>query len=314
MNIKNYDVAVLIPCYNEETTVAKVVRDFRAALPDSRIIVCDNNSTDRTAAVARDAGAVVVSESLRGKGNAVRRLFSDVDADIYVLVDGDDTYDAPSALALIAHLLREGLDMVNAERHTNKEAAYRKGHRMGNTLLTALISAIFGWRFKDILSGYRVFSRRFVKSFPALSTGFEIETELTVHALELRMPVAELRTPYKERPDGSSSKLRTFHDGIKILKTIAILVKEERPLRFFSAIALLLVTTSVILGIPVIKTYIEIGLVPRFPTAILATGLMILSFLSFTSGLVLESVTLSRREMKRMHYLGIKSIFSLGHK
>jgi len=228
--------AVLIPCYNEEATIATVVRDFKKALPCSIVYVYDNNSTDRTVETARKAGAVVRRESLQGKGNVVRRMFADVEADVYVLVDGDDTYNAASAPLLIQEMVDGCYDMVNAARRTERERAYPRGHKFGNAMLTGLVSFIFGNRFKDILSGYRIFSRRFVKSFPALSTGFEIETELTVHALELRMPVTETPTPYKERPEGSFSKLSTFRDGFRILKTITILVKEEKPLHFFAVV------------------------------------------------------------------------------
>ena len=296
-------VAVLIPCYNEEAAVGRVVKDFRAALPDAVIYVYDNNSRDRTALVAAEAGAIVRHESLQGKGNVVRRMFADVEADVYVMVDGDDTYHAASAPALIHRLLSEHLDMVNAARVTQVEAAYRPGHRFGNLMLTSLVSFVFGRRTADMLSGYRVFSRRFVKSFPTLVAGFEIETELTVHALELRMPIAEVATPYKDRPPGSVSKLSTFKDGFRILFMIGKLVKEERPLEFFSFAALLLALLSMALAAPIFMTYLETGLVPRLPTAILSMGLMILAFLAIACGLILETVTRGRREMKRMAYL-----------
>lgn len=298
-------VAVLIPCYNEEVTISTVVRDFQLALPEARIFVYDNNSSDHTAMKAREAGALVQFERRSGKGNVVRRMFSDIDADIYVLVDGDDTYHAGSARNLIQTLLDQNLDMVNASRVSNSTEAYRFGHQLGNKLLTSIVAMIFENRFTDMLSGYRVFSRRFVKSFPALSTGFEIETELTVHALELRMPVDEVPTPYKDRPEHSESKLRTYSDGLRILRTIAKLVKDEKPLLFFSVIALLFATVSVLLGVPIIAEYFRTGLVPRFPTAILASALMILSFLSFLSGLILDTVTHGRQELKRMFYLRI---------
>lgn len=296
-------VAVLLPCYNEEAAIGQVVRDFRAALPAARIYVYDNASSDRTADVAREAGATVVHEGLRGKGNVVRRMFADVEADIYVLADGDDTYDASAAPRLIEQLCRDQLDMVNAARANASQEAYRRGHRFGNQLFTTLVSSLFGKRFGDILSGYRVFSRRFVKSFPALAKGFEIETELTVHALELRMPVAETVTPYKERPEGSESKLNTFRDGFRILRTIIRLAKEERPLAFFSVAAALLAAGAVTLAIPLFVTYFETGLVPRLPTAVLVCALMVLAFLSLASGLILDSVSLGRREIKRLHYL-----------
>ena len=299
-------IAVLVPCYNEAAAIDKVVRDFRAALPRATIYVYDNDSTDDTAAVARAAGAVVRRETNRGKGNVVRRMFADVEADIYVLVDGDDTYEAAAAPRLVAKLLAEQLDMINGSRvDTGVDAAYRPGHRLGNQMLTGIVAVIFGNRFSDMLSGYRVLSRRFVKSFPALAAGFEIETELTVHALELRMPIAEVPTRYKERPPGSVSKLRTVRDGWRILMTILALVKEERPMPFFSAISGVLALLAIILAIPLFVTFAETGLVPRFPTAILSTGLMLLAFLSLACGMILDTVTLSRREQKRMRYLEI---------
>jgi glycosyltransferase involved in cell wall biosynthesis len=298
-------VAVLLPCYNEEHAIAAVVRDFRDALPGATVYVYDNNSSDRTREIARAAGAIVRIETLQGKGNVVRRMFADVEADVYVLADGDDTYDAASAPALVRALLDEHLDMVNARRVSEIDGAYRRGHRLGNALLTTMVARIFGDRFRDLLSGYRVFSRRFVKSFPALASGFEIETELTVHALELRMPTAEIDAPYKDRPDGSVSKLRTYRDGLRILRTIILFVKEERPLAFFSTIFVFLAALSVFLSVPIVITYMNTGLVPRLPTAVLATGTMLLGFLSLVCGLVLDTVTLGRREAKRMRYLDI---------
>lgn len=298
-------VAVLVPCYNEAVTIGRVVQDFRQALPDATVYVFDNNSTDATMQEAARAGAVVRSEPLQGKGNVVRRMFSDIEADVYVLVDGDDTYDASAAPELIRMLDAQSLDMVNGARVTDIKKAYRPGHVLGNRMLTGMVQRIFGKRIGDLLSGYRVFSRRFVKSFPALSTGFEIETELTVHALELRMPIAEHPTRYKDRPPGSTSKLRTLHDGLRILKTIAILLKEERPLQFFSALFALLFLASLTLAWPVVTEYLATGLVPRVPTAILATGTMLLAFHCLFSGLVLDTVTHGRREMKRMAYLAI---------
>ncbi len=298
-------VAVLLPCYNEQEAIGKVVRDFRQALPEAMVYVYDNNSRDETRARAAAAGAVVRSETQQGKGFVVRRMFADVEADVYVLVDGDDTYHAPSAPLLVERLLAEQLDMVVGRRVTEIEQAYRPGHRLGNRLLTGVVARVFGDRFKDILSGYRVFSRRFVKSFPALTKEFEIETELTVHALELDMPIAEVDTPYKDRPAGSVSKLRTYRDGVRILTAILVLFKEERPLAFFGLAGLALAVLALGLGYPVLTEYLRTGLVPRFPTAILATGLMILAFLSFTSGLVLETVTRGRKELKRLAYLTI---------
>ena len=298
-------IAVLIPCYNEELAVPQVVADFRRVLPDATLYVYDNNSKDRTAEVARAAGACVRTETLQGKGNVVRRMFADIEADIYVLVDGDATYDAASAPKMIQALLEGPLDMVNGARVTDIKKAYRPGHRFGNWMLTSMVAWIFGNRFSDILSGYRVMSRRYVKSFPALSAGFETETELTVHALELRMPIAEISTPYKDRPEGSVSKLSTFRDGFRILWTILVLVKEERPMQFFSLLAFLLASAASVLIVPIIIGFLETGLVPRLPTAVLSMGLMILGFLSLTCGLVLDTVTRGRREMKRMRYLNI---------
>jgi glycosyltransferase involved in cell wall biosynthesis len=298
-------IAVLVPCLNEEVAIPKVVADFRQALPDALIFVYDNGSTDRTCEVARAAGAIVRREPLRGKGNVVRRMFADIEADIYVLVDGDDTYDAASAPAMVQRLIDDSLDMVNGAREEKSEAAYRRGHRFGNRLLTGLVARFFGERLGDMLSGYRIMSRRFVKSFPALATGFETETELTVHALELRMPIAEVMTPYRERPPASASKLRTIPDGIRIMRLIMRLVREERPLEFFSLVAGLLAVLSVLLGLPVVFEYLRTGLVPRLPTAVLAMGLMLLGFLSLACGLILSTVTRGRMEAKRLHYLDI---------
>ena len=296
-------VAVLVPCFNEETAVAKVVADFRAALPAATVYVYDNNSTDHTAEVARSAGAVVRREARQGKGNVVRRMFADVDADVYVLVDGDATYDAPSARAMIDRLLDERLDMVVAARVEEGEAAYRRGHRTGNRLLTGFVASVFGSSFTDILSGYRAFSRRFVKSFPVLSSGFEIETELTVHALELELAVAELPTPYYARPEGSVSKLSTWRDGLRILMIIVNLHRAGQPLTFFSGIGIAFAIASIGLAIPIFITYFEDGIVPRIPTAILSTGLMLLAFLALVAGLVLDTVTRGRRETKLLAYL-----------
>jgi glycosyltransferase involved in cell wall biosynthesis len=296
-------VAVLVPCFNEEAAVATVVADFRKALPAAGIFVYDNNSTDRTAEVARAAGAEVRSERRQGKGHVVRRMFADIDADIYLLVDGDATYDAPSAPRMIEALVNDHLDMVVGFRVDQSTAAYRPGHRTGNWMLTRFLSAVFGQAFKDMLSGYRVFSRRFVKSFPVLSDGFEIETELSVHALELALPVAEIETPYYARPEGSVSKLNTWRDGFRILGTILKLYRSEKPLKFFTAIGIVLALLSIGLAIPVIITYLEVGLVPRLPTAVLSMGLMIVAILSVSSGLVLDTVTRGRREMKLLAYL-----------
>jgi glycosyltransferase involved in cell wall biosynthesis len=282
-----------------------VIADFRRHLPDALIFVYDNGSTDRTSEVAQAAGAIVRREPLKGKGNVVRRMFADIEADIYVLVDGDDTYDAASAPALIERLIEDSLDMVNGAREEKSEAAYRRGHRFGNRMLTGMVAYFFGERMSDMLSGYRIMSRRFVKSFPALSTGFETETELTVHALELRLPIAEVMTPYRERPPASSSKLRTIPDGIRIMRLIVRLVREERPLEFFSGMAVLLAILSIVLAVPVIGDYLRTGLVPRLPTALLSTGLMLISFLSLACGLILSTVTRGRMEAKRLKYLSI---------
>src|SRR6478609_3462101 len=296
-------LAVLIPCFNEETAIARVIAGFRAELPEATIYVYDNNSTDNTLEVARAAGAVVRRETHQGKGLVVRRMFADVEADIYVLVDGDATYDACSVRAMIARQMEERLDMVVAARVEQEADAYRPGHRMGNRLFTGFFAAVFDATFTDILSGYRVFSRRFVKSFPVLSRGFEIETELSVHALELDLPVGEVPTPYYARPQGSSSKLSTWRDGLRILLTIVGLYRSERPLSFFSALGIALAAVSFVLSVPIFVTYFEEGIVPRLPTAILSTGLMLLACLSIVAGLVLDTVTRGRREMKLIAYL-----------
>jgi glycosyltransferase involved in cell wall biosynthesis len=301
----NIEVAVLIPCRNEAATIAKVVSDFRSALPDARIYVYDNASTDATADEAHRAGAIVRYELQAGKGNVVRRMFADIEADVFVLVDGDDTYDAAVAPALIERLLDGGLDMVNASRVAACQDAYRLGHRLGNRFFNAVVACVFGKRVTDMLSGYRVFSRRFVKSFPLLSTGFEVETELTVHALELRLPVSEVPITYRERPQGSTSKLHTYRDGLRILIMILRLIKEEKPLQFFSFFFVVLTVAAIAIEIPILITYLETRLVPRFPTAILGTGMMLLAFLSLTCGLILDTVTRGRIELKRLQYLSI---------
>ena len=298
-----YRIAVLVPCFNEEAAISKVVKDFRAALPAATVFVFDNNSTDKTAEIARAAGAEVFEEKHRGKGFVVRRMFADVDADIYVLVDGDATYDAPSVRRMIGRLIDGQLDMVVGTRVDHGKVAYRTGHRAGNRILSGFVAWVFGPSFNDMLSGYRVFSRRFVKSFPVLSGGFEIETELTVHALELGLPVEEIETPYYARPEGSSSKLSTGRDGFRILLTIANLYRAERPLPFFSVLGLIAGLVSIGLAVPIVITFLETGLVPRLPTAVLATGLMLLAFLCGAVGLVLDTVTRGRREMKLLAYL-----------
>ena len=296
-------IAVLLPCYNEEAAIAQTVAGFRAALPGAQIYVYDNNSSDRTSEVARGAGAIVRSERMQGKGNVVRRMFADIDADIYVMADGDATYDAEAAPQLVKRLLDEQLDMVVGSRVTQADAAYRRGHVMGNKLLTGMLARLFGRSFSDILSGYRVFSRRFVKSFPVLTGGFEIETEISVHALELKMPVGEVETRYFARPEGSVSKLSTYSDGFRIVNTIITLYRIERPLLFFGSVGVWLALAAIVLGIPLAITYFETHTVPRFPTAILATGLIILAALCFFAGLILDTVVRGRREVRRLAYL-----------
>lgn len=296
-------VAVLVPCFNEEAAIAKVVADFRTALPAATVYVYDNNSTDKTIEVATAAGAEVRRERRRGKGNVVRRMFQDIEADVYVMVDGDDTYDASVAGKLVDQLIEDNLDMVVGRRVETHQAAYRAGHRLGNAVLTGLVRWLFGANIVDMLSGYRVFSRRFVKSFPSFSREFEIETELTVHAMQMRMAVAEVDTNYKERPPGSTSKLRTFRDGWRILMTITNLMRNERPLLFFGLIGFLLAAVAVALGIPVLLEYLDTGLVRRFPTAILCSGLGVISVISVATGLILDLVSHVRRETKRLAYL-----------
>jgi len=305
-------VAVLVPCFNEGRTVSSVIEKFSAALPQATVYVYDNNSSDDTVNQAKAAGAIVRQECLQGKGHVVRRMFADVDADVYILVDGDDTYDAAAAPALLERLLSDGLDMITGQRAAQSSDAYRFGHVFGNRLLSTLVGRTFGQRVTDLLSGYRVLSRRFVKSFPVLSGGFEIETELTVHALELGMPQDEVETAYKQRPADSASKLNTYRDGARILRTIGVLIKEERPLAFFSTVFLLLSVTSVALAYPVFIEFFETGLVPRVPTAVLSTGMMLLAFLSLACGVILDTVTRGRRELKRLFYLSVPGPESLG--
>jgi glycosyltransferase involved in cell wall biosynthesis len=309
---QNLRIAVLLPCYNEEAAIAQTVAGFRAALPDASIYVYDNNSADRTREVAAAAGAIVRSEKMQGKGHVVRRMFADVEADIYVMADGDATYDASAAPALVAKLIDEQLDMVVAARKSAVEEAYRRGHVLGNKVFTGLLSSLFGRSFSDIFSGYRIFSRRFAKSFPALARGFETETEISVHALELAMPVGEVVTAYGARPEGSQSKLSTYRDGWRILKTILHLYRIERPVLFYGSFALALAALAVVLAVPLAITYFQTGLVPRFPTAILVTGLMILAFLSFFCGLILDTVVRGRREVRRLHYLSYAAVGAEG--
>jgi glycosyltransferase involved in cell wall biosynthesis len=301
-------IAVLLPCYNEEAAVGQTVAGFRAALPQASVYVYDNNSTDRTREMAAAAGAIVRTERMQGKGHVVRRMFADVEADIYVMADGDATYEAAAAPGLVRRLLDEQLDMVVGARKSEVEAAYRRGHVMGNRLLTGILARLFGRSFTDILSGYRVFSRRFVKSFPALSRGFETETEISVHALELAMPVAEIVTAYGARPDGSESKLSTWRDGWRIMRTILHLFRIERPVLFYGSFALALALLALVLAVPLAITYAQTGLVPRFPTAILITGLMVVAFLSFAAGLILDTVVRGRREVRRLAYLSFPAV------
>ena len=296
---------MLLPCYNEEAAIAATVEGFRAALPGAVVYVYDNNSTDGTREAAAKAGAVVRTERQQGKGHVVRRMFADIDADVYVMADGDLTYDPKAAPAMVDQLLAEQLDMVVGTRRHDAKDAYRGGHVLGNQLFTGLLAGLFGRSFSDIFSGYRVFSRRFVKSFPVLSSGFEIETEISVHALELRMPVGEVETTYLARPEGSHSKLSTYSDGWRILKTIVTLYRIERPVLFFGGIAALLLALAIVLSIPLIVTYAHTGLVPRVPTAILVTGMTIVAVLSFFAGLILDTVTRGRREVRRLAYLSL---------
>jgi glycosyltransferase involved in cell wall biosynthesis len=296
-------IAVLLPCYNEEAAIAQTVAGFRAALPAATIYVYDNNSADRTVELAAAAGAVVRRERQQGKGHVVRRMFADIDADLYIMADGDLTYDPAAAPAMVELALNEQLDMVVGTRQHQAKQAYRGGHVIGNRLFTGLLSGLFGRSFTDIFSGYRVFSRRFVKSFPVLSSGFEIETEISVHALELRMPVGEQVTAYGARPEGSASKLSTFRDGWRILSTIVTLYRIERPVLFFGSIAALLLVAAILLSVPLVTTYLATGLVPRFPTAILVTGMVIVAVLCWFAGLILDTVTRGRREVRRLAYL-----------
>ena len=310
----NPRVAVLLPCYNEGISIRKVIERFQRALPQAVIYVYDNNSTDDSAAIARSEGAIVRREPRQGKGFVVRRMFADIDADIYLMCDADETYEAEAAPSLVAKLIEEGLDIVVGSRSNAADGAYRPAHKFGNWMLTSLVRAVFGSGFKDMLSGYRVFSRRFVKSFPVMAQGFEIETELTIHALQLEMPIAEVPTQFSERPKGSHSKLNTISDGIRILCTIVSLLKQERPLYLYGVIALGLFLTSLLLGFPIIVEYLQTGLVPRLPTAVLASVAMILAFLNLFSGLVLDTVTRGRKEANRLRYLELPSVIEFSQK
>ncbi len=301
-------IAILLPCYNEEAAIGQTVAAFRAALPSAQVFVYDNNSADRTREVAQAAGAIVREERMQGKGHVVRRMFADIEADIYLMADGDMTYDASAAPELVRRLVEERLDMVVGARKSEVEEAYRRGHRLGNRLFTAILAGLFGRSFTDIFSGYRVFSRRFVKSFPALSRGFETETEISVHALELAMPVAEVVTAYGARPEGSHSKLSTYRDGWRIMRTILHLFRIERPILFYGGFAAFLAGLGLVLALPLVVTYAQTGLVPRFPTAILVTGMMIVAFLSFGVGLILDTVVRGRREVRRLAYLSFPAV------
>jgi len=298
-------IAVLLPCYNEEAAIAATVAGFKQALPTATVYVYDNNSSDRTREIAAKAGAIVRSERQQGKGHVVRRMFADVDADVYVIADGDLTYDSKAAPAMVDMLIAEQLDMVVGTRRHEEKEAFRGGHVIGNKLFTGLLAGLFGRSFTDIFTGYRVFSRRFVKSFPVLSSGFEIETEISVHALELRMPVGEVETAYAARPEGSHSKLSTYSDGWRILKTIVTLYRIERPVLFYGSIGALLLLAAILLSIPLVITYLHTGLVPRVPTAILVTGMVVVAVLCFFAGLILDTVTRGRREVRRLAYLAL---------
>ena len=305
---QNLKIAVILPCYNEELTIAQVVAEFSAALPEAEIVVCDNNSSDRTAEIARAAGATVLFEAYQGKGNAVRRLFNDVDADVYVMADGDVTYDAGAARRMIHKLVSQRLAMVCGARVSEEVEAYRFGHKFGNWMLTGLVRWSFGDRFCDMLTGYRVFSRQFVKSFPALSNGFEIETELCVHTLRLRLPAAEVDTVYRARPEGSASKLNTLRDGFRILRIISRLVRDEKPLEFFSALAALFILTAGVLMTPILLTYLDTGLVPRFPTLFVALALFLTGILGFSVGLTLDTLSRGCTEARRLAYLSAEKV------
>ena len=310
--LRGLDIAVLIPCHNEAISIAKVVAGFRTALPTSKIFVYDNRSTDDTALEARRAGAIVRAEPWPGKGNVVRRMFADIDADVYVMADGDGTYDASIAGTMVRRLVADHLDMVVGTRRNVYEDAHRKGHAFGNRLFNRFYRELFGPLFTDIFSGYRIFSRRFVKSFPAVSSGFEIETEMAVHASQLRMPVAEIETAYGAREEGSASKLRTFHDAFRILFTFLLLFKAIKPARFFGYIAATLVAAALVLGIPIVDHFIDFHDVPRLPTAVLATGLVLLAGIAGVAGLVLDSVAAGRLEQKRLAYLRMAQLRRVG--
>ncbi len=310
--VDDLEIAVIIPCYDEEPTIRRVIDGCRGALPGATIYVYDNNSRDRSAEVAREAGAIVRPATLQGKGNVVRRMFADVEADVYVMIDGDEQLDPADAPVLVEALLADDLDMVTGIRVEDAAGVHREGHAFGNRVMTGLVGRLFGRQLSDVFSGYRVFSRRFVKSFPVISGGFEIETELTVHALELKMPVGEREVRFQSRPDGNPSKLNAVRDGLKILFTIGRLVQRERPLAFYGVIGGLLSALSIWLAIPLFVTWLETSQVPRFPTAILCSAIMLVAFLSFTAGLILDTVTHHRRETRMLEYLRVPSLVSRG--
>lgn len=303
VNLSSYDIAAIVPCHNEALAVGKVVADLKAAVPAMRVYVYDNNSTDGTDEIARAAGAIVRYEHSTGKGNVVRRAFSDIDADIYVMVDGDDTYEVGAVPEMIERLMSGPYDHVLGVREQVTDTAYRAGHEAGNRAFNVLVSKVFGMPVNDMLSGYRVMSRRFVKSFPALSREFEIETELTVHCANLRVPCAEVAVGFRDRPEGSESKLSTYRDGLKILRLILHLVRFERPVLFHSVLGALFVVVALILGIPVLVDYARTGLVPRLPTAVLASSIVLIGILLWMVGLILDAVAKSRREAARLNYL-----------
>ena len=303
MTETNLKTAVLIPCMNEEATVAKVVAEISDALPEAQVYVYDNASTDRTFELAQQAGAEVLTEPIPGKGNVVRRMFADIEADVYLIIDGDATYDPTEATVMVKQLVEDDLDMVVGVRSSVSESQIRTGHTLGNRLFNRLYKSLFGSEFSDILSGYRVFSKRFVKTFPAVSSGFEIETEMSVHASQLGLPVSEIPVNYMSRPEGSQSKLRTIKDGYRIFKAMIALLKENRPLLMFGWLSTLSLIAAGSLGVPLLVTFVQTGLVPKLPTAVLATGLTLLALLFTATGLILHSIAKGRIEIKRLAYL-----------
>jgi glycosyltransferase involved in cell wall biosynthesis len=300
------EIAVLIPCFNEELSIKQVILDFQKFLPQAKIYIYDNNSTDKTVHIAKAMGVIVRLEKKQGKGHVVYRMFGDIEADYYIMVDGDGTYDISKAPQMINILITECCDIVNGKRMESALENYRKGHRFGNWMLTGIVAAIFSAQFTDMLSGYKAFSKKFVKSFPSLSRGFEIETQITIHALEMNLPVREIETKYINRIEGSESKLNTYKDGIKILYAIGLLFIREKPFIFFGTIGLVLAAIMLILFIPIYNLYLLTGLVPKFPTLILISGLGVSSLICLVTGLITESLTTARKEVKRLSYLSIK--------